>query len=120
MNDYAEKWKEYRRLRRNYYLGLFVTLFLGGMLVALADRLTRGYFFNGPIRGILIVLSPLLAYPLKQKVVSWPCPKCGHDFGGGSPLRFPWIVLPRLRAKCVHCGLSLNDKIVRGEAMISS
>jgi hypothetical protein len=120
IDNYAEQWREYRRLRRNYFLGYFVAIICAGAVLALVDRLTRGYFFNGPLRGIVIVMAVAALFPLKGKVAVWPCPRCGASFSSRPHWPLNLISFPWLPAKCVHCRLAVNAEIVRGESMIQN
>jgi hypothetical protein len=96
MAEFEEDWKQYRRIRNQWFF-----VFLGYM----------------PVVGAIAVLSIKLFHTLTPAFVAafvwmalflfagvrvniWRCPRCGESFSGKW-----WYNLGFLARRCVHCGL---------------
>lgn len=92
---YAEKWKEYRKLRKTVYF-ILLSYIPAGALCALLNH----YLF--PFRTITIVVLAtwLIAFAVTAVgLTTWPCPRCGNWFHAK---KF-WH--NEFSGKCLHCGL---------------
>jgi hypothetical protein len=98
MNDFTSQWEAHRRLRRNF-LWTFCNL-LAFDVVFLGLDLKLGFTSKYYLQYRLLVIAGWVVPMIFQadKLISWPCPRCGEPFASGNLLeratsfgiRFRW------------------------------
>jgi hypothetical protein len=92
---YAEKWKEYRKLRKTVYF-ILLTYIPAGVLCALINH----YLFPFGAITFIVIVTWLIAFAVTVAGLrTWPCPRCDKWFHAK---KF-WH--NEFSGKCLHCGL---------------
>jgi hypothetical protein len=96
MAGYQNDWKDYRRIRNQWFL-----VFLGYVPVVGLVALVSFKLFNSFVPAfVMAILWTALFLISGIRVNAWHCPRCGETFSGKW-----WYNKGLLAGRCVHCGL---------------
>ena len=96
MADYAEDWKEYRRLRNQLFY-----VFVGYVPIVAIIAMISEKLFNTLVPGFVAAFIWMGLFLFTSiRVNLWRCPRCGEWFSATW-----WYNLSFLARRCVHCGL---------------
>lgn len=106
MNDFNSQWEDHSRLRRNFLWTFWYLLVIDVVLLGLDLKL--GFFSNHYLKFRLLVIAGWIVPLIFQadKLISWPCPRCGEPFAGGTLLRRATSFWEPLPLECAHCRMA--------------
>jgi len=106
MNDFSSRWEDHRRLRRNFLWTFWNLLAFDVVMLALGLKLglSSTYYLEYRLLVIATWIIPLIFQA--DKLISWPCPRCGEPFASGTLLKRATSFWDPLPLECAHCGLS--------------
>jgi hypothetical protein len=106
MTDLTSQWEDHRRLRRNFLWTFWYLLAIDVVFLGLDVKLgfTSKYYLQYRLVAIAGWVVPMIFQA--DKLISWPCPRCGEPFAGGTVLLRAISFWNPLPLECAHCGLS--------------
>ena len=96
MGEYEEDWKEYKRIRNQWFFVFLGYVPVCGIVAFLSIKLFKTFT---PAFVTAFVWMALFVYT-GIRVNVWRCPRCGKWFSATW-----WYNLGFLARRCVHCGL---------------
>ena len=84
MNDFSSRWEDHNRLRRNFLWTFWNLLAFDVVMLGLDWKLgwSSKYYLEYRLLVIAGWIVPLIFQA--DKLISWPCPRCGESFAGGT------------------------------------
>jgi hypothetical protein len=101
VGPYAEGWRKYRKVRRDFWLVWIGGFLVVGVTAAASERLFDSVVAVQIAAGVWMLMFAIVGIRFQ----TFRCPRCGRWFAAKW-----WYNKSFLARKCVHCGLpKLSD-----------